>query len=113
MFGKVAHFNREPDIAYRTGDPQSELYALLKQRLAPVLDHRFDLAAEGAAGGGQVQQALLRLSRAQGRAVNVLPEVAVLRIEDPAAKQPVYVTLFKNVGWANVAHISDKHERAA
>ena len=58
----------------------------------------------------QVQQALLRLSRAKGRAVNVLPEVAVLRIEDPAAKQPVYATLFKNVGWANVAHISPKHD---
>ena len=111
VFGKVAHFNREPDIAYRTANPQSELYALLKQRLAPILDRRFDLAAENAGGGGQVQQALLRLSRAQGRAVNVLPEVAVLRIEDPAAKQPVYATLFKNVGWANVAHISDKHER--
>jgi len=36
----------------------------------------------------------------------------VVRIEDPAGKQqPVYVTLFKNVGWANVAHISDNHER--
>ena len=112
VFGKMAHFDRESDIAYRTANPQGELYALLNQRLAPILDRRFDLAADNAAGGGQVQQALLRLSRAQGRAVNVLPEVAVVRIEDPAGKQqPVYVTLFKNVGWANVAHISDNHER--
>ena len=109
MFGKVAHFNREPDITYRTANPQAELYALLKQRLAPVLDRRFDLAVEDAGGGGQVQRALLRLGRAQGRAVNVLPEVAVLRIEDPAAKEPLYATLFKNVGRENVAHISDKH----
>lgn len=110
VLGKVAHFNREPDIAYRTANPQGELYALLKQRLAPILDRRFDLAAEHAGGGGQVQQALLRLSKAQGRAVAVMPEVAVLRIEDPAAKQPVvHVTLFKNVGWANVAHIANEH----
>ena len=57
-----------------------------------------------------MQRALLRLAQAQGRVVDVLPEVAVLRIDDPAAKPPVFVTLFKNVGRANVAHISEKHE---
>src|SRR4029079_3429654 len=62
------------------------------------------------AGVVQLRRAWLRLSRAKARAVNVLPEVAVLRIEDPAAKQPVYATLFKNVGWANVAHISVTHD---
>jgi hypothetical protein len=111
VFGKAAHFNREPDIAYRTNAPQGELYALLRQRLAPILDPRFDLTAENAGGGGPIQGALLRLSSAKGRAVDVLPEVTVLRVEDPAAKEPVvYATLFKNVGFANVAHLSDAHE---
>jgi len=109
VFGKVAHFRREPDIDYRTADPLQELYAKLKQHLAPVLDHRFDLAAEGAAGGGQVQQALIRLSQAQGRLLDALPEVGVLRIDDPAAKHPTYATLFKNVGRANVAYIAERH----
>jgi hypothetical protein len=105
---KAAHFPREPDIVYRTGDPKRELYAKLEQRLAPVLDRRLDLSAEGAAGGRELQRALLRLSQARGRVLDVLPEVAVLRIED-AAGAPTFVTLFKNVARANVAHIVDKH----
>jgi hypothetical protein len=109
--GKAAHFPREPDLVYRTSDPKQELYAKLHERLAPVLDRRLDLTAAGAAGGGPVQRALLRLSQARGRSLDVLPEVAMLRIDDPSATPApsTFVTLFKNVARANVAHIVEKH----
>jgi hypothetical protein len=110
--GKAAHFPREPDIAYRTSDPKSELFAKLQERLAPVLDHRLDVTTPGAAGGGPVQRALLRLSQARGRPLDILPEVAVLRIDDSSAapaRPPTFVTLLKNVARANVAHIVEKH----
>ena len=44
VYGKNAYLDAESAVAYRSGDPQRELYELLRQRLAPVLDARFDLA---------------------------------------------------------------------
>jgi hypothetical protein len=109
VYGKATHFERAPDISYQTGDPQRELYAMLAAHLAPVLDHRLDVARPGAAGGGRTQQALLRLSRVRGRALDVLPEVSVVRIDASAAANPIHATLFKNVGHQNVAHIARPH----
>jgi Fatty acid cis/trans isomerase (CTI) len=77
----------------------------LKEYLAPVLDRRFDLAEKGAASGGKVQRTLLKLAEAHGRVLDALAEVSIVRVDQESA-EPVYVTLFKNVGYENVAHLS-------
>ena len=38
VYGKNAYLDAESAIPYRSNDPQRELYELLGQRLAPVLD---------------------------------------------------------------------------
>jgi hypothetical protein len=106
VLGKVARMGREPDIAYTTADPQQELYQKLQQHLRPVLDHTLDIDRPDAAGGGQVQRALLKLGQAKGRVLAALPEVGVVRIE--GAGDPVYATLLVNVGRSNVAHIAER-----
>jgi hypothetical protein len=107
LAGEFARFPRNPDIVYRTADPQAELYGMLTAHLRPVLDHRHDLV-DAVAGGDKILQPLQRLTEVRGRAVDVLPEVSVVRIEGPDGAR--FATILKNVGRANVAHISEKHQ---
>jgi hypothetical protein len=109
VYGKLAYFDRPPDIPYRSDDPQAELYALLRQHLQPVLDHRLEVARPDALGGGAVRAALQRLQAVKGRVLDALPEVGGVRIDGAGDGPPVYATLLKNVGHANVAHISETH----
>ena len=101
VYGRKAHFDRETGIAYRTSDPQRELYGLLKAQLAPVLGTRYDLAT--------VQDAVLRrdlqsLSSLRGRSLSWLPEVAFVRVDDPSGPAR-YFTLLRNTGHSNVSHV--------
>jgi hypothetical protein len=92
----------ESAVPYRSDDPQRELYALWRQRLAPVLEPRFDLASVPDAGRRQELQALADL---KGASLSWLPEMTVLRVESDAGTS-AYYTLLRNTGHANVAHLA-------
>jgi hypothetical protein len=64
VYGKLARFDVETGIRFRTEEPQQELYALLKQRLAPVLNRRYELATVADAA---LQADLALLAAAAGR----------------------------------------------
>ena len=89
-------------MRYRSGDPQRELYELLRQHLAPVLDARFDLAG---VPDGRLRAELQSLAAVKGASLSWLPEMSVLRIDD-AAGAPRYFTLLRNTAHANVAHLA-------
>jgi Fatty acid cis/trans isomerase (CTI) len=101
VYGEYARLDSESAVPYRGGDAQAELYALLRQRLAPVLETRFDLDT--------VREATLRaelqaLAGLRGASLSWLPEMSVLRVED-AGSAPRYFGLLRNTGHANVAHV--------
>jgi len=77
------------------------LGGLLKQRLAPVLDHRHELSGFGDAA---LQADLAALAELRGPALSWLPELVLLRI-DEAALPPRYVTLLRNTGHSNVSSL--------
>ena len=104
--GERNRFEAETGIAYRSSDPQRELYGLLQQRLAPALNKRFDLAG--------VQDATLRrslqaLSSVRGAALDWLPEATLLRI-DEAGREPRYFSLLRDTGHSNVAHLLEQRD---
>ena len=91
----------ETGVRYHSADPQAELYGLLRQRLNPVLDHRFDLNAVPDAA---LRQSLQDLASVRGASLSWLPEATVLRVDAPPAA-PRYFSLLRNTGHANVAHM--------
>jgi hypothetical protein len=104
--GDLNHFDPETGVVYRTRDPQRELYALLRQRLAPALDTRFDLARVGDAS---LRQQLQRLAAVRGASLSWLPEATLLRIDD-APREPRYFSLLRDTGHANVAHLVESSD---
>jgi len=102
VYGRHARLDVESAVPYRSDDPQRELYALWHQRLAPVLEPRFDLATVPDARRRQELQALADL---RGASLSWLPELTVLRVEARAGTS-AYYTLLRNTGHANVAHLA-------
>ncbi len=102
VYGQYASLSTPSAIDYRSKDPQRELYALLRQRLAPVLEPRFELAQ---VGNAQLRGALQALARVQGVSLQWLPEMSVLRIEGAGAA-PQYFSLLRNTAHANVTHLA-------
>lgn len=101
IYGRNATFNRQTGIDYRTKDPQLELYGLLKTRLAPALDRRFDLAT---VKDGALRSELEGLASVRGRSLQWLPEMSIVRIDDPVGA-PLWFTLLRDTAHANVSHL--------
>jgi len=103
VYGKNAYLDAESAVPYRPGaDAQRQLYQLLGQHLAPVLDARFDLSGVSDAG---MRAELQAMSQVKGAALSWLPETSVLRIEGGRGA-PQYVTLLRNTAHANVTHLA-------
>jgi len=101
VYGRKAHFDRETGIVYRTADPQRELYGLLRARLAPVLEARYDLSN---VADEALRRDLQALGAVRGASTAWLPEVAFLRVDDPP-RPPQWFTLLRNTAHSNVSHI--------
>jgi hypothetical protein len=101
VYGRRQHFDRETDIAYRSKDPQGELYGLLQARLGPALAKRFGLDA---VDDPALRRELEALGRLRGETLAWLPEVALLRVDEPP-RPARYFTLLRNTGHSNVSHV--------
>ena len=88
-------------IPYRTADPQRELYGLLRQRLEPVLDRRFELSR---VADVRLRNALQSLAAVRGESLAWWPEMVVLQVER-ASGAPQYFSLLRDTAHANVAHL--------
>ena len=101
VYGRAAHVNRETGIVYRTGDPQRELYGLLRARLAPVVERRYELSTVADEG---LRRDLEALSAVRGASTAWLPEVVFVRVDDPP-RPPRWFTMLRNTAHSNVSHI--------
>jgi hypothetical protein len=103
-----AYFPHETGIRYRTDDPLTELYAMLKTHVAPVSSARYALASSGLSGAPLRE--LNRLSALRGRAVSYLPETALLTVRD-AQGRDFYFTMISNSAYSNVAELLNEDKR--
>src|SRR5690606_34691512 len=100
VYRKVPEYRRETGVVYSGGDPKQELFSQLRQRLAPVLDHRHDIA--GLPLPRPTLGELERLAALHGRAVSWLPEVVFLRLVRKGAPD-LPLTLIRDADHSNVA----------
>lgn len=106
-YGKLYsdRLDRDTDIQYKTKNPKSELLGMLKNHLSPVLNRDHEIKTTG---DPQVDQQLKRLSQIEGTSVFLLPQSAILYIED--LPSPVY-TLIHNNGMKNVSELFGDDDR--
>ncbi|HYA37073.1 MAG TPA: fatty acid cis/trans isomerase [Candidatus Methylomirabilis sp.] len=75
--GEIVNLEQDSAISYRTAAPKAELYATLKRRLAPVLNHAYSLDEEP---DKELRRQLQRLAKVHGGAVSWLPQLALLSV---------------------------------
>ena len=96
----------ESNIVYRSGDAKNELLALMKARLAPVLNTSFDL---GTVPDPALRAQLQALQGTDAASLRWLPEVAVLGVATAEGATATF-TLLRNTGHASVSHLAEGSE---
>ncbi|HNG15243.1 fatty acid cis/trans isomerase [Accumulibacter sp.] len=101
VYGTLARFEVDSGIRFRTQTPLTEFYAMLRTRLAPVLERQRELASVPDAG---LRQDLAALAGVHGASLSWWPEVLILRVDDPphAAR---YFTVLRNTGHRHVTSL--------
>ncbi len=94
-----------PDIPYTTANPKQELYAMLQQRLAPVLPTVHDMSS---VSNPSLRNRLGRLNELNGSPATLLAEETLLQIN--TASGPEYFSLLRNTAYANVASLLSEQE---
>jgi hypothetical protein len=107
----VAHelqgFTGTPKIAYCTGDPKTELFALIAARVGRVEPHGYDLER---IAEGPLRLLVDRLSRVRGRAASLLPELSFVTVTEPDAARS-HLTVLRDSAHTNVAHLFQEDAR--
>jgi len=98
-------FDRESGIAYRSDSPKRELLVLLRQRLKPVLNTRYDLPQDT---DPAVLVELNKLAGIQGPALFWLPQTVFLHVEGVAEG---HYSLLHSNGMSNVSEFFFEKER--
>ena len=103
IYGRHLHFNQETGITFKTDDPKSELFTLLKLRLKDVLNHSYDIPSHV---NRVTIDNLTYLSSLQGTALSWLPQVSFLSIiheKTPDAISPF--TIINNSAYSNITNL--------
>jgi hypothetical protein len=105
LLGQRIDFRQQTGIPYATRDPKTELFGMLRARLAPVLNRSHDLAQ---VDDPRVREPLRRLMQAQGQALSLMPETSFLEIVDRSsgsARTVGVYTLLEDAARANISHL--------
>ncbi len=94
IVGRYAWIKKEPAISYKTRDAKSELFELLKNRLAPALNKRFEVKDDNL-------KSLMNNEEMKKTAVNLFSQVSFILIEDT---NETY-TLIHNNAHYNISHL--------
>jgi hypothetical protein len=99
-------FPGAPRIAYRTSDPEKELFALIEARAGRTAPHAFDLDRVEDAS---TRSLLVRLHKVRGGPASLLPEMSFVTVTAPDGSR-AHFTILRDSGHTNVAHLF--HEEA-
>lgn len=106
--GSKAYFTQRTGVEYRTGDPLPELFGLWKAHLAPVLDHRYDLAEN--TRDDPNAELLKKLAGLRGRVLFFLPESSFLTVQGVDGVDRHY-TLIRNSAHSNISELFSEANR--
>jgi hypothetical protein len=87
-----------PPFDFKTNDPKAELFRALQARMAKVLNHRYELQQSGLSAPSIA--ALARLDQVRGVAASIMPQTAIIKVNDHGL-----LTLLSNSAYSNVSSI--------
>ncbi len=112
VYGRHISVQKESGIVYRSDQPKSELFGLLRERIGTALESKYDIIEE--------QDVILRgqlrmLMQVKGKALQWMPEMALLTIARdesliPSREDQTFTLLHDN-GFSNVATLFDPASR--
>ena len=111
LFRRHIRVRQESGITYKTNSPKRELFDLLRQRLTGVLNQVYDVQGEPDA---ELRAQLRSLAKVHGKALQWLPEVAVLTVTNgtgTAVRQDQIYTLLHDNGFSNIASLFNQQSR--
>jgi hypothetical protein len=105
--GQYLNVQADSKIHYRTDQPKQELFAMLQDRLHPILETTYPLFGEL---DPFLREQLTRLAAVHGRAATLMPETAFLSVVDQSGKNSadaVY-TVLRDSAHLNISHLFDQ-----
>jgi hypothetical protein len=104
VYGELADFAGEPNIQYRTKQPEQELYRALEERLSRVRSRQYALPNAGPA------LHLGRLDGLRGTSAASMSELSFIAVERPDGSRE-YFTLTRESAHTNVAQLFGEEDR--
>ncbi len=92
----------EAKIPYRTTQPKIELFTMLKEKLAPAMNHKYDIYNSDTPF--EHSALLAEINRIQGKQASIMPELSLITLVDNLGQQQVF-TLIRNSGHSNVSSL--------
>lgn len=111
VYGRRIRIEEESGIVYKTDSPKRELFDLLRQRLAGALDHTHDIQGDP---DENLRAQLHALAQIQGKALQWMPEMAVLSVtngQDMEVQEDRLYTLLHDNGFSNIASLFNRQSR--
>lgn len=102
-------FDAETAIHYRSEQPLTELYGMLKQTMRPVASREH--ALENGFTDSASLRALQQINLLQGRNTTWLPQNSFIVVEDDKTGQRHYYTLLQHSAYTNISQIFSEAER--
>ncbi|MDC1287275.1 fatty acid cis/trans isomerase [Gammaproteobacteria bacterium] len=100
-------FDMISGIDLRSNDPQQELYQILRQHLAPILDNKY--AIDNALSPPAHRELLQGIENLQGLQVQHFPEMALLSIDDANGQSYLY-SILRNREHSNIKRLFSEDE---
>ncbi|WP_194436017.1 fatty acid cis/trans isomerase [Vibrio fluminensis] len=101
----VKPFDQPTQVPYTTANPKAELYDILHDKLAPVLNNRFDIVETGFKHENEVL--LRQIAAIKGEGLRPVPQIMMLMIESENGKQQLF-TLLHNNAHTNITSLFDE-----
>jgi hypothetical protein len=111
LFKRHIRVEKESGIPYKTDRPKRELFELLHQRLTGALTQAYEVQGDSDA---ELRAQLRALAQIKGKALQWLPEVAVLTVTNGTgteARQDRIYTLLHDNGFSNIASLFNQESR--
>ncbi|MBQ4799388.1 fatty acid cis/trans isomerase [Pseudoalteromonas sp. MMG006] len=104
FFKNNREFSQPSGIEYKTDNPQHELYALMKETLAPVLSERYDYT--------KVPEPLSAINNMPAKAVNLLPQISFVLVKQADNSHKGYTIIHHNAHYNISSLLNEDGQRA-
>jgi hypothetical protein len=104
FFKNNREFSQPTGIEYKTDNPQHELYALMKEALAPVLSERYDYT--------KVPEPLSAINNMPAKAVNLLPQISFVLVKQADNSHKGYTIIHHNAHYNISSLLNEDGQRA-